>query len=53
MSNTLNSNIDHSEPMIYHIRINGHLGPQRAEWFDGLTIALEDKRRDAADRPGG
>ncbi len=27
--------------MIYHIRIKGHLSPQWAEWFDGLTITLE------------
>jgi hypothetical protein len=27
--------------MIYHIRIKGHLGPQWADWFDGLTITLE------------
>ena len=28
--------------MIYQIRIKGHLGLQRADWFDGLTITLED-----------
>lgn len=27
--------------MIYHIRIKGHLGPQWADWFEGLTITLE------------
>ena len=27
--------------MDYHIRIKGHLGPQWADWFDGLTIKLE------------
>lgn len=27
--------------MIYHIRITGHLGPDWAGWFDGLTITLE------------
>jgi len=27
--------------MIYHIRIKGHLGPQWADWFEGLTISLE------------
>lgn len=27
--------------MIYHIRIRGHLGPQWADWFEGLTITLE------------
>jgi len=28
--------------MIYQIRIKGHLGPQWADWFEGLTITLED-----------
>jgi hypothetical protein len=27
---------------IYKIRLRGHLGPEWAEWFDGLTITLED-----------
>jgi hypothetical protein len=39
MSNTL---IPNTEPMIYQIRIKGHLGPQWADWFEGLTITLED-----------
>ena len=30
-----------SQPMIYQIRIEGHLGQQWAEMFDGLTIKLE------------
>ena len=28
--------------MIYHIRITGHLGRQWTDWFDGMTIILED-----------
>jgi hypothetical protein len=28
--------------MVYQIRIRGHLGPQRIDWFDGLTITLEE-----------
>ncbi len=28
--------------MIYQIRIKGHLGHQWMEWFEGLTISLED-----------
>jgi hypothetical protein len=27
---------------MYQIRIKGHLGPQWMEWFDGLTITLEE-----------
>jgi hypothetical protein len=26
---------------IYHIRVKGHLDPNWADWFDGLTITLE------------
>ena len=33
---------DLNEPMIYQIRIKGHLGPQWADWFGGMTITLED-----------
>ena len=29
------------QPMIYQIRIKGHLSMQWADWFDGLTVALE------------
>jgi len=29
-------------PTIYEIRIAGHLSPQWADWFEGLTITLED-----------
>ena len=28
--------------MIYQIRISGHLGPQWTDWFEGLTITLEE-----------
>ena len=42
MSNELNSKIDLTEPMVYQIRIKGHLGSQWADWFGGVTITLED-----------
>jgi hypothetical protein len=29
-------------PRIYQIRLEGHLGQQWADWFDGLTITLTD-----------
>lgn len=29
------------EPLHYRIRIQGHLGPQWSDWFDGMTITLE------------
>jgi hypothetical protein len=30
------------QPMVYQIRIKGHLGPQWADSFGGLTITLVD-----------
>jgi hypothetical protein len=30
------------QPMVYQIRIKGHLGRQWTDWFGGLTITLED-----------
>jgi hypothetical protein len=31
-----------SQPVVYQIRIKGHLGPQWTDWFGGLTVKLED-----------
>ena len=31
-----------SQPMVYQIRIKGHLGHQWTDWFEGLTITLEE-----------
>lgn len=42
MSNELSPESHPDEPMVYQIRIKGHLGCQWTEWFDGLTITLED-----------
>jgi hypothetical protein len=42
MSNKLNSEIDPSQEMVYQIRIKGHLGREWADWFEGLTIMLDD-----------
>jgi hypothetical protein len=42
MSNKLNPQIDPGQPMVYQIRIKGHLGREWADWFGGLTIMLED-----------
>ena len=33
---------DADQPWVYQIRIRGHLSPQRADWFEGLTITLEE-----------
>ena len=42
MSDKLNPKPDPGEPMVYQIRIKGHLGRQWTDWFGGLTITLED-----------
>jgi hypothetical protein len=41
MSNERNPERDSGQPMVYQIRIKGHLGRQRTDWFEGLTITLE------------
>jgi hypothetical protein len=33
---------DADQPRVYQIRIRGHLSPQWADWFEGLTITLEE-----------
>ena len=33
---------DADQPRVYQIRIKGHLSPQWADWFEGLTITLEE-----------
>ena len=31
-----------SQSLVYQIRIEGHLGQQWIDWFDGLAITLEE-----------
>jgi len=42
MADERSTKIDPDEPMVYQIRINGHLGTQWTGWFEGLTITLEN-----------
>ena len=42
MSNQPNPNSDPSKPMVYQIRIKGHLSPRWAGMFEDLTIKLEE-----------
>ena len=42
MSNEINSESDPGQPLVYQIRIKGHLGREWTDWFGGLTITLED-----------
>ncbi len=32
----------HNQPQHYKIRIKGHLDDRRTDWFEGLTITLEE-----------
>jgi hypothetical protein len=29
-------------PVIYEIRVAGHLSPQWVDWFEGLTVTVEE-----------
>jgi hypothetical protein len=42
MSNELEPKTDSSQPVVYQIRLKGHLGSQWTDWFEGLTITLEE-----------
>ncbi len=42
MSNRRSPINEPGQPMIYQIRIKGHLSQPWTEWFEGLTITLED-----------
>jgi hypothetical protein len=38
----LDSETDREQPMIYQIRIKGHLGAEWTDWFGGLIITLDE-----------
>ncbi len=42
MSNELNPKTDPNQPVVYQIRIKGHLGRKWKDGFDDMTIRLED-----------
>jgi len=42
MSNNPDPTTDPSHPVIYQIRLKGHLGSEWTDWFGGLTITLEE-----------
>ena len=41
-SNDLEPETDPAQPTIYQIRVKSHLGSDWTDWFEGLTITLED-----------
>lgn len=42
MAHQHNPKPDLDKPMVYQIRIRGHLDIQWTNWFEGLTITLEN-----------
>ena len=42
MPNNLNPTHGAGQPMVYQIRIKGHLSPQWTDWFEGMAITPED-----------
>ena len=42
MSDQHGRRTDQDQPMIYQIRLKGHLGSQWTDWFGGLTLTLEE-----------
>jgi len=42
MRNKFNPKIDPGKPTLFQIRIKGHLDSQWTDWFEGLTVTLEE-----------
>ncbi len=42
MSNELHRKPHESQPVVYQIRVRGHLGSGWADWFGVLSVTLED-----------
>lgn len=42
MSNPSKPKTTLEKPVNYQIRIEGHLGEQWTDWFEGLTVSLEE-----------
>jgi hypothetical protein len=42
MSNKLSAKSNSFQPKVYQIRIKGHLDSQWSNWFDGMSITLEE-----------
>jgi hypothetical protein len=42
MSTTVDSESDSNHPPIYQIRLKGHLGQQWTDWFEGMTLVLQE-----------
>jgi hypothetical protein len=42
MSNELEPKLTPGQPVVYQIQLKGYLGSQWTDWFEGLTITLEN-----------
>jgi len=42
MTNERNPKMETGQPAVYQIRLKGHLGHEWTDWFEGLTITMED-----------
>jgi hypothetical protein len=42
MSNEINAEIEKAQPLVYQIRLKGHLGHEWTDWFEGLTLTAQD-----------
>jgi hypothetical protein len=42
MANARNPPTEPDEPLVYQIRVQGHLGPHWADWFEAQTLTLDD-----------
>jgi hypothetical protein len=42
MRNKFNPKTDSGKPTIYKIRLKGHLDREWTDWFEGLTVTLEE-----------
>ena len=42
MSNERSQKSDPNQPLVYQIRIKGHLSRHRTDWFEGLAITTEE-----------
>jgi hypothetical protein len=42
LSNNINPKTDPGQPVVYQIRIKGQLDSQWTEWFEGMSISLEE-----------
>jgi hypothetical protein len=42
MSKQREPDAEPNQPIVYQIRLKGHLGQQWAAWFEGLTLTLDE-----------